>query len=317
MVIIGIMMKKMLSLVIPAYNEQEVIPVSFARMDEAMRMLGYAYEIIYVDDGSRDATLNTLREIAEAHDHVRVLSFSRNFGHQLAVTAGMDIAKGDAIIIIDIDLQDPPEVIAQMVKAWEEGAEIAYGKRLKREGETFLKKFTAKCYYRLLSMMSAYPIPLDTGDFRLIDRCVADKFLSMREHNRFLRGMSAWMGYKAVPIEYVRHERAAGKTKYTFKKMWKLAMDGILGFSDTPLTLALYVGMAVCALSFFGFIALIVCACTVGCAPWLWAVCAITMLLGLNMAFMGVQGAYMSRMYDELKGRPLYIIRESYNTEKE
>jgi len=307
----------MLSLIIPAYNEEEVIPLSFARMDEVMGKLPYAYEIIYVDDGSRDGTLSALKNIAEAHDYVKVLSFSRNFGHQIAVTAGMDAAKGDALIIIDIDLQDPPEVISDMVKAWEEGAEIAYGKRLKREGETFFKKFTASCYYRLLSFMSAYPIPLDTGDFRLIDKRVAEQFLSMREHNRFLRGMSAWMGFKAVPVEYVRHERAAGKTKYTLKKMWKLAMDGILGFSDTPLTLPLYLGAGVSALSGFGLFLLLLLSFFTKIAPWLFAFTGLSLLLGLNMAFLGILGAYMSRMYDELKGRPLYILRESYNTDKE
>ncbi|MEZ4629016.1 MAG: glycosyltransferase family 2 protein, partial [Eubacteriales bacterium] len=192
--------KPLLSLVIPVYNEEEVLEASFARMDAAMRSTGYDYEIVYVNDGSRDGTLAQLRALAAAHAQVKVLSFSRNFGHQLATTCGMDAAKGDALIIIDVDLQDPPELIPQMVKLWEDGADIVYGKRLKRKGETLLKKLTAALYYRLLAWMSAYPIPLDTGDFRLIGRNVADQFLQMREHNRFLRGMSAWMGYHAVPI---------------------------------------------------------------------------------------------------------------------
>ncbi|MEN6338922.1 MAG: glycosyltransferase family 2 protein, partial [Clostridiaceae bacterium] len=228
---------RMLSLVVPVYNEQEVLHDSFARMDAAMKSTGYEYEIIYVNDGSRDATMKILREIASAHKQVKVLSFSRNFGHQLAVTCGMDAAKGDALVIIDVDLQDPPELIPQMVALWEQGADIVYGKRVKRKGETFFKKLSAALYYRLLSSMSAYPIPLDTGDFRLIGRNVADVFLRMREHNRFLRGMSAWMGYNAVPIEYERQERFAGKTKYSLKKMLRLASDGITGFSDKPLTL--------------------------------------------------------------------------------
>ena len=310
-------MQKMLSLIVPAYNEEDVIETSFARMDEVMRALPYEYEIIYVNDGSRDGTMGHLRRIAAENPHVKVLSFSRNFGHQLAVTAGMDAARGDALIIIDIDLQDPPEVIGELVAAWEQGADIAYGKRLKREGETIFKKLTAFCYYRLLSAMSAYPIPLDTGDFRLLDRKVADVFLRMREHNRFLRGMSGWMGFTAVPVEYVRHERYAGKTKYTLKKMLRLAFDGILGFSDRPLTLVGYLGAAVCALGVLGLIALIVCAATVGCAPWLWAVCGLVLLNGATMAAMGIQGAYMNRIYDEVKGRPLYILAETLNTEKE
>ena len=184
-------MNKLLSLIVPVFNEEEVLPASYARMSAAMQALsGYDYEIIYVNDGSRDGTMKQLRAIAKEHKEVRVISFSRNFGHQLAVTAGMDNARGDALIIIDADLQDPPEVIAELVKAWENGADIAYGKRLKREGETVFKKLTAFCYYRLLNAMSAYPIPLDTGDFRLLAKNVADVFLKVREHDRFLRGMS-------------------------------------------------------------------------------------------------------------------------------
>ncbi len=306
-------MKKMLSLIVPAFNEQDVLFTSYERMSAAMRALPYEYEIIYVDDGSRDATAEKLREIAQKDERVKVLFFSRNFGHQLAVTAGMDASKGDALIIIDIDLQDPPEVIAKMVEAWENGAEIAYGKRVKREGETFLKKFTAHVYYRLLTSMSAYPIPLDTGDFRLLDRKVADVFLEMREHNRFLRGMSAWMGFAAVPVEYVRQERFAGKTKYTLKKMLKLAMDGMLGFSYTPLTLAGYMGVFVTALSLMGFIAVLVCALSVGAAPWLWGLCGLALLNGITLMALGILGAYMNRMYDEVKGRPLYIVKEKMN----
>ena len=306
---------KMLSLIIPAFNEESVVEESFSQMDRAMREIGYPYEIIYVNDGSRDGTMKMLRKIANEHSYVKVLSFSRNFGHQTAVTCGMDAAKGDALIIIDIDLQDPPAVIADLVKAWENGADIAYGKRLKREGETIFKKFTAFCYYRLLSAMSAYPIPLDTGDFRLLDRKVADCFLKMREHNRFLRGMSGWMGFEAVPVEYVRHERFAGKTKYTLKKMLKLAMDGIIGFSDRPLTLVGYFGVFVSVMSVLGFIASIICACTCGLPAWIWAVCGITLLMGIMFLALGIQGAYMNRMYDELKGRPLYIVAEKLNVE--
>ena len=304
---------KLLSLIVPVFNEESVIEESFKQMNKAMADIGYPYEIIYVNDGSRDGTMKYLRQIAKENSHVKVLSFSRNFGHQLAVTCGMDAARGDALIIIDVDLQDPPETIAELVKAWENGADIAYGKRLKREGETIFKKFTAFCYYRLLSAMSAYPIPLDTGDFRLLDRKVADVFLQMREHNRFLRGMSGWMGFEAVPVEYVRHERYAGKTKYTLKKMLKLAMDGIIGFSDRPLTLSGYFGVFVSILSLLGFIAAIVCACTCGLESWIWGLCGVTLLIGILFIALGVQGAYMNRMYDELKGRPLYIVGEKIN----
>lgn len=307
-------MNKLLSLIVPVFNEEEVLPVSYARMSAAMQALtGYDYEIIYVNDGSRDGTMKQLRAIAKEHKEVRVISFSRNFGHQLAVTAGMDNARGDALIIIDADLQDPPEVIAELVKAWENGADIAYGKRLKREGETVFKKLTAFCYYRLLNAMSAYPIPLDTGDFRLLDKKVADVFLKMREHNRFLRGMSGWMGFDAVPVEYVRHERQAGKTKYTLKKMLRLAFDGILGFSYKPMSLALYAGAALGVTGMLGLIALIIIAATIGCAPWLWAVDGLVLINALTLAAIGVQGAYLNRIYDEVRDRPLYIAAETIN----
>lgn len=310
-------MNKLLSLIVPVFNEEEVLPVSYARMSAAMQALtGYDYEIIYVNDGSRDGTMKQLRAIAGEHKEVRVISFSRNFGHQLAVTAGMDNARGDALIIIDADLQDPPEVIAELVKAWENGADIAYGKRLKREGETVFKKLTAFCYYRLLNAMSAYPIPLDTGDFRLLDKKVADVFLKMREHNRFLRGMSGWMGFDAVPVEYVRHERQAGKTKYTLKKMLRLAFDGILGFSYKPMSLALYAGAALGVTGMLGLIALIIIAATIGCAPWLWAVDALVLINALTLAAIGVQGAYLNRIYDEVRDRPLYIAAETINLDR-
>lgn len=310
-------MNKLLSLIVPVFNEEEVLPASYARMSAAMQALtGYDYEIIYVNDGSRDGTMKQLRAIAKEHKEVRVISFSRNFGHQLAVTAGMDNARGDALIIIDADLQDPPEVIAELVKAWENGADIAYGKRLKREGETVFKKLTAFCYYRLLNAMSAYPIPLDTGDFRLLDKKVADVFLKMREHNRFLRGMTGWMGFDAVPVEYVRHERQAGKTKYTLKKMLRLAFDGILGFSYKPMSLALYAGAALGVTGMLGLIALIIIAATIGCAPWLWAVDGLVLINALTLAAIGVQGAYLNRIYDEVRGRPLYIAAETINLDR-
>ena len=305
--------QRLLSLIIPVFNEQEVLRDSFCRMDAAMQKTGYAYEILYINDGSRDHTLDQLRALAQAHPYVKVLSFSRNFGHQLAVTCGMDAAKGDALIIIDVDLQDPPELIPEMVRMWEAGADIVYGKRIKRNGETLFKKITASLYYRLLSWMSAYPIPLDTGDFRLIGRNVADVFLQMREHNRFLRGMSAWMGYHAVPIEYERQERFAGTTKYSLRKMLRLASDGITGFSDKPLSLPITLGLALMLLSGLGLIALIVLAFTGGVAPWLWAAIGIFFVQGVTLFMMGLQGMYLGRMYDELKGRPLYIVSEKHN----
>lgn len=303
-------MEKLLSLVVPAFNEEEAMEQSFERTYRAMSSIGYPFEIIYIDDGSRDRTWEIISRLAREREEVKALRFSRNFGHQLAVTAGMDEAKGDAVIIMDADLQDPPEVIADMVKAWEQGADIAYGKRMHRKGETAAKKFTAWCYYRLLNFMSAYPIPLDTGDFRLLDKAVADEFKVLREHNRFLRGMSAWLGYNAVPVEYVREERCAGKTKYTLKKMLRLAADGIFGFSSRPLTLIGWAGLAVLCIALLGLIATIACSAVTGVPGWIWAVCALVLLDGVILCAMGVQGAYTQRIYDEVKGRPLYIIKE-------
>ncbi len=303
-------MDKLLSLVIPAFNEEEAMVQSFERTYMAMRSIGYPFEIIYIDDGSRDKTWEILSRLAKEHAEVKALRLSRNFGHQLAVTAGMDEAEGDAVIIMDADLQDPPEVIADMVRAWEQGADIAYGKRARRKGETAAKKLTAWCYYRLLNLMSAYPIPLDTGDFRLLDRAVAEEFKLLREHNRFLRGMSAWMGYNAVPVEYIREERCAGKTKYTLKKMLKLAADGIFGFSARPLSMIGWAGIAVLCLSLLGFIAAAVCAAVSGVPAWVWAFLGLALLDGVILAAEGVQGAYIQRIYDEAKGRPLYIIKE-------
>ena len=308
-----VMHQKTLSLIVPVYWEEEVLRASFSRMDAAMQQTGYPYEIIYVNDGSRDGTMDILRELAQAHPYVRVLSFSRNFGHQIAVTCGMDAASGDALIIIDVDLQDPPELIPAMVKKWEAGADIVYGQRTKREGESVFKKLTAGVYYRVLKSMSAYPIPLDTGDFRLLDRKVADVFLRMREHARFLRGMSAWMGFRSEPMPFVRQERAAGKTKYTLKKMAKLAIDGITGFSVKPLWLPAILGGITCAVAGLGLIALVVLACTVGVAGWLWAVAGLLFVQGIALLCMGTQGLYLGRMYEEMQNRPLYIVEEKCN----
>ncbi|MPM76544.1 putative glycosyltransferase [bioreactor metagenome] len=226
----------------------------------------------------------------------------------------MDAAKGDALVIIDADLQDPPEVINELIAVWKQGYDVVYGKRLKREGETVFKKFTAAVYYRLLSAMSDQVIPLDTGDFRLLDRKVADTMAGMREHHRFLRGMSAWAGYKQAPVEYVRHERFAGTTKYSMKKMLKLASDGITGFSSKPVTLWGGFGIGVCATAGLGLLALIVlAACGVGVAGWLWAADGLILLNGFMFIALGLQGMYMGRMYDELKGRPLYIVSKKLN----
>lgn len=300
--------KYMISLVVPVYNEEAVLRLSFERMNAVLQQMKCRYEIIYIDDGSSDSTWQIVEELCKKERRVKGLRFARNFGHQLAVTAGMDEAKGDALVIIDADLQDPPELIPQMVAKWLEGYEVVYGKRLKREGETFFKKFTARIYYRVLRSMSAYPIPLDTGDFRLIDRKVADVMGKMREHNRFLRGMSAWAGFRQCPVEYVRQERAAGKTKYTLKKMVKLALDGILGFSSKPILLAFGCGAGVMGLTGLGMIALLVYQIIKGFALMPWMIALLFLLGGGILTAIGVLGAYVARIYDEAQNRPLYIL---------
>jgi len=301
------------SVVIPAYNEQEVLPLSYQRLKAVMDTLGDDYELIFVNDGSRDGTLDLLKEMAAKDGHVRVISFSRNFGHQEAVSAGMAHASGQAVIIIDCDLQDPPELIPDMVKKWEAGADIVYGLRVRREGETVFKKLTAWAYYRILRALGGQYIPANTGDFRLIDRKVCDTLNAMPERNRFLRGMAAWSGFKAEPIEFVREERAAGQTKYSLKKMLKLAGDGIASFSNRPLKAPMAIGIALTVLA---FVYLVLAAVFAGIGIWdivhvLFAL--VFCFIGALFISLGIFGLYLGRIYDEVKGRPIYIIDEKIN----
>ena len=235
------------SIIVPLYNEELVIDESYRRLKEVMDSIKENYEIVFVNDGSRDKTRDKAEEICENDENIKLINFSRNFGHQSAITAGMDLALGDAIIVIDADLQDPPEVILKMIEKWKEGYEVVYGKRIKREGETFFKKFTAKMFYRLLKSMTSVDIPVDTGDFRLIDRKVCDALISLPEKNRYVRGLVSWVGYKQTYVEFERQERFAGETKYPLKKMMKLAFDGITSLSYKPLVIAGYFG----GISFF------------------------------------------------------------------
>ena len=302
-----------LSVVVPAYNEEAVLDLFYQKMTEVLKGFGCDYELIFVDDGSADATWAKLAALSDADARVVALRFARNFGHQTAVTAGMDAATGDAVVVIDADLQDPPEVIGEMIERWKEGYDVVYGKRLKREGESFLKKFTAAVYYRLLHFMSASDIPLDTGDFRLLDRQVVDAMCAMREHNRFLRGLSAWTGFSQCAVEYVRHERAAGSTKYTLKKMLRLAGDGIIGFSSKPLTLSFWVGCGVCSLTLCAMLALLIVQIVRGFSLLPWVFALLFLLIGGVFVALGAVGAYLARVYDEVKGRPLYLLSEEKN----
>jgi glycosyltransferase involved in cell wall biosynthesis len=230
------------SVIVPMYNEEEVIPETYRRLTKVMEGFGESYEIIFINDGSRDNTKAMLSELCKTDKRVKMIDFARNFGHQIAITAGMDYAAGECMVIIDGDLQDPPELIPEMIKIWRSGYDVVYGKRKARQGETFFKKFTAKAFYRILGKLTDIDIPVDTGDFRLIDRRVCEALKQLPERNRYVRGLMSWVGFKQTAIEFERSERFAGETKYPLKKMLKLAMDGIMSFSYKPLKIASYLG---------------------------------------------------------------------------
>lgn len=312
------MSKTLLSIVVPVYNEQEVISETCKRLKNVLDGMDTEYEIIFVNDGSRDNTMQFLRPLCESNKQFKLISFSRNFGHQTAITAGMDMTKGDAVVIIDADLQDPPEVIPDMFEIWKQGYEVIYGKRLSRKGESFFKKLTAKMFYRFLSAMTDVEIPVDTGDFRLIDRKVVEALRNTREHNRYVRGIVSWLGFKQYAFEYERQERFAGTTKYPLKKMLKLAEDAITSFSFKPLKIAGTMGVIICILSFLYLLwSLIAALCKIAFLASSAAVIIATGLFfnGVILIFIGILGQYIGRIYDEVKARPLYIISETINME--
>ena len=311
---------KKVSVVIPMYYEEEVANECYTRMKKVLGDLkNYEHELIFVNDGSKDKTLPILEEIAKKDNNVKVISFSRNFGHQAAVTAGLKKVTGDAIVIIDADLQDPPELIPEMLKLWEDGNEVIYGKRKTREGESHFKLFTAKMFYKTLNALSDVEIPKDTGDFRLVDRKVVDTINSLPEHNKFLRGLFSWVGYKQIPYEYERQERFAGKTKYPLNKMLKLASDGIISFSTKPLKLVGALGIISIIISIVILLyALISYACKLNqlTAGWTSIMVAITFFAGVQLLSIWIISEYIGRIYEETKQRPQYIIKEKINIEK-
>lgn len=301
------------SIVVPVFNEQAVLPVLLRRLDLMMADLDGVAETILVDDGSSDCSAIVLRAKAQEDPRYRFIGLSRNFGHQAAITAGMNAASGDAVIVMDADLQDPPEVVGQMIEKWKEGYEVVYGRRMSREGDSAFKKWTASLFYKFLGRLSSVDIPRDAGDFRLIDRKVLDAFLAMPEQDRFVRGMFAWLGFRQTEVAFHRLPRLAGETKYPFVKMLRLAANGVIGFSDAPLRLAIWCGFAVSAFAglyavyvgmhwLFGDKSLV--------AGWASTIIIVSFLSGINMIMTGIMGLYVGRIYAEVKRRPLFVVSE-------
>ena len=312
---------KLISIVVPCYNEQEVFGETYKRLTETFEQLDsskYQYEIIFVNDGSKDNTLEQIQDLIKIDTRIRGINFSRNFGHQIAITAGLDNCKGDAAVVIDADLQDPPSVILEMVKKWEEGYDVIFGKRNARAGESTFKLLTAKWFYRFINRLSDVDMPLDTGDFRLMDRNALDQFLSMRETYRFVRGMVAWIGFKQTFVEYDRESRFAGTTKYPLKKMLRLASDAILSFSNTPLKVATFVGFITSIIAFFGILYSLYMRLFTDNFVEGWTLLMISVLLigGIILLVLGIIGEYVGRIYGEIKQRPLYIIRDKLGFEQ-
>lgn len=311
-------MDKLISVVVPMYYEEEVANECYFELTKIMQTLDYNYEIIFVNDGSKDRTNEILFAIAKEDTHVRVFNFSRNFGHQIAVTCGIDNSKGDAVILIDADLQDPPSLINEMVSSWENGADVVYAVRKKRDGETWFKLTTAKMFYNFLEFMTDVAIPKDTGDFRLMDRKVVDALMQMPERSRFIRGMVSWVGFKQQPILYERQKRFAGETKYPFKKMLKFAIDAILSFSSKPLKLIETIGIVSVVISTGVLLYALVCK-VLGLYVvdgWTSLIVVITFLGGIQLLSVGIIGEYVARIYDESKNRPLYIVESEFDFSK-
>src|SRR5579871_6387223 len=299
------------SLVAPIYNEAETLPHFYRRALAALEDLEEPFELILVNDGSSDGSDHILRRLQARDPRVRVVEFSRNFGHQAAISAGLAHARGQAVIIIDSDLQDPPELILEMVERWKDGAEVVYAQRAARAGETRFKLLTASLFYRLIARLTDIDIPRDTGDFRLLDRRVVDALVALPEHHRFMRGLSAWVGFRQEAVRYERAERFAGSTKYPLRKMLRFSLDAITGFSYAPLQLATTFGFVLAGLSLLAIVVAALLRLTTGAIMGQASTLILVLLLGgIQLIFLGVIGEYLGRIYDEVRRRPLYIVRD-------
>jgi dolichol-phosphate mannosyltransferase len=306
------MMNPTFSIIAPIFNEVQNIPELYQRVEETLKSTGEPWELLLVDDGSTDGSGDLIRKLARQDPRVRAVIFARNFGHQIAVTAGLDYSQGRAVIIIDSDLQDPPEVILDLIQKWREGYEVIYAVRTEREGESWFKLFTASLFYRMIYRITDVDIPMDAGDFRLLDRQVVDVLNRMRERFRFMRGMSAWVGFRQTGVPYRRAARHAGETKYPFRKMFRLALNAITGFSYFPLQLATYLGFVSAGISILA-IPVVVSMRLAGSQAFFGqatTLIAVLFLGGVQLISLGILGEYIGRLYDEAKGRPLYIVRE-------
>ena len=310
-------MKPIFTIIAPVYNEIDCLDTLYQRICEVMAQTGELWELILVDDGSTDGSTEKIRQLEANDKRIRKVIFARNFGHQIAVTAGLDYSRGDAVIIIDADLQDPPELILQMIEKWREGFQVVYAQRSEREGETWFKRVTASIFYRTIYRITDVNIPLDTGDFRLLDRKVVDVMNSMRERHRFLRGMSAWVGFKSIGVPYKRAARYAGSTKYPFKKMLKLALTAVTSFSYVPLQIAMWLGFISAGISIIA-IPVVIILRLIGSQFFFGqatTLIAVLFLGGVQLVSLGILGEYVGRIYDEVKGRPLYIVSEASNND--
>jgi glycosyltransferase involved in cell wall biosynthesis len=305
------------SIVVPVFNEEAALPILLKRLDTLMAALDAPAETIFVDDGSTDCSSIVLRARAKDDPRYRYIRLTRNFGHQIAITAGMDAANGEAVIVMDADLQDPPEVVHEMIARWKQGHEVVYARRVSRDGESTFKRWTATAFYKLLSRLSSVDIPQDVGDFRLIDRRVLEVFRAMPEQDRFVRGMFAWLGFRQTAVEFHRPARAAGVTKYPLWKMLRLAANGLIGFSDAPLKLAIWLGLAVSAFALcYGLYAIERYLTNEAVAGWTSTIVIVSLLCGINLLMTGIVGLYIGRIYAEVKRRPLYVVDQRVGFER-